>query len=146
VITAGRAPPITTLAFCRCVELLLGPGRLLLDHFAAGCGLNAAKPFEVAAVLQTQLWLMELLFRRVLLCEDLSVHDEWLAQLAPPPAVVAWLESAAAVAVGLTPPAPSQTGALLAQRGSVSNTCPAVCAFAEFTCGLSPVQRKPHTR
>ncbi|KAI3427268.1 hypothetical protein D9Q98_007200 [Chlorella vulgaris] len=109
VITAGRAPPITTLAFCRCVELLLGPGRLLLDHFAAGCGLNAAKPFEVAAVLQTQLWLMELLFRRVLLCEDLSVHDEWLAQLAPPPAVVAWLESAAAVAVGLTPPAPSQT-------------------------------------
>jgi hypothetical protein len=97
--------PATVLAFGRCVTLVLGPGRLLLSHLATDSGVTATLAHQAANCL-SQLRLMTLLFTRVLRC-DRNIRDKWTGQFAPPSAVVAWLEAAAAAVVL----APSQTGA-----------------------------------
>jgi hypothetical protein len=110
VIDASSLPQTTVSAFRRCVALLLGPGRLLLDHFGAG-GTSGELVKPTASIL-TQLRLMYLLATCVSQCTE-TVHHEWTAQLAPPAAVVAWLEAAAAAAAGLPRPGSFQTGAAL---------------------------------
>ncbi|KAL4855305.1 hypothetical protein ACK3TF_004058 [Chlorella vulgaris] len=110
VIDASSLPRTTFPAFRRSVALLLGPGRLLLDHF--GAGWTSDELVKPTVSILTQLRLMYLLATCVSQCTE-TVHHEWTAQLAPPPAVVAWLEAAAAAAAGLPPPGPFQTGAAL---------------------------------
>ncbi|KAL4855319.1 hypothetical protein ACK3TF_004068 [Chlorella vulgaris] len=104
--TASGLTAATVLAFGRCVTLVLGPGRLLLSHLATDSGVTATLTHQAANYL-SQLRLMTLLSTRVLRC-DRNVRDEWTTHLAPPSAVVTWLEAAAA-AVVLAPPDPSQT-------------------------------------
>ncbi|KAL4855281.1 putative MscS family protein [Chlorella vulgaris] len=109
VIDAASLPPATVLAFCRCVSLLLGPGRLLLNNLSADSGVPAAELTVAAAmVLQAQLGMMTRMLQRVLE-SDPSVREQWMAQLAPPPAMVTWLEAAASAAAGLPLPGSSQT-------------------------------------
>jgi hypothetical protein len=134
VIDTAGLPPATVLAFCRCVSLLLGPGRLLLENLAADSGVPAAELTVVAAmVLQAQLGMMARMLQRVLE-SGLSVREQWTAQLAPPPAVVAWLEAAAAAAAGLPLPGSSVAGAtpatlaLLFAATAQSRTVPLLCS------------------
>ncbi|KAL4855287.1 hypothetical protein ACK3TF_004043 [Chlorella vulgaris] len=107
VIRSGGHPPATVLAFSRCVTLLLGPGRLLLDNFAADSGATGVELSLASNVLDAQLRLMYVLLMSAAQC-GVALRDDWTTQLAPS-TVVAWLETAAAAAARLPPPSSSQT-------------------------------------
>lgn len=117
-MNASELPLAAVLPFLRCVTLLLGPGRLLLDHIAANGSMTAMPPITTL-VIQSQLRLMGLLEKQLAQCGP-SVRDEWMAQLAPAPAVVAWLEAGATAIVGLPPPVSSHAGAFAATVGRLS--------------------------
>ncbi|KAL4855288.1 hypothetical protein ACK3TF_004044 [Chlorella vulgaris] len=94
---------------------------LLLNYFAADSGVTGAELSLASSVLGAQLRLIYVLLMSAAQCGQ-SVRDDWTAQLAPP-AVVSWLEAAAAAASLLA------TGSSQTAEGKTSSYLTSVVLF-----------------